>query len=98
MRYDIWDRETGHWRGEYATVDSAIRAALKAAAVVTERTPLGDPRISLVEDAATGYFRNRPTTQRDYKWVSEAGKRLREAKANWGNLPQLTREIGDREW
>lgn len=96
MRYDTWDSTDGRWTGEYASMNAAIHAAAKAGnCLVTERTPIGDPRISMVEDAAVGWFRNRPAIQKDLKWCGEAIKRIEEAEANAGELPALTRAFRD---
>ena len=58
---------------------------------MTERTPLGDPRIALTEDAASGWFRNRRVVTKDLKWCGEAVKRMKEAEENAAKLPALTR-------
>lgn len=92
MLYDTWDVETGEWKGEHATITDALRSIYKGEPLlVTERTPLGDPRISLVEDIASGWYRNRPINLRDLKWVNEAKRRLKEAKEYATQLPALTR-------
>lgn len=54
--YDEWgSREKGEaWSREYTSLGDALRAAEKSKWLVTERVPIGDPRLLLVEDLADG--------------------------------------------
>ena len=93
-RYDVWEPD-GSWWGEYPTIHAALGAAVgRRGRLVTERTPLGDPRIAMVEDAASAWYRNRPTTKREHKWVSEANKRIEEAERGLERIDHTTRRTG----
>lgn len=55
-RYDVWyDRSTGRHRA-FRTIASAVAEATRGPYLITERVPIGDPRIMLIEDLADGHI------------------------------------------
>lgn len=73
-RYDVWyDRSTGKHR-TFRTIATAVAEAARGPFLITERVPIGDPRIMLIEDLADGRISCDEETQ---KRCAEA---VREAK------------------
>lgn len=72
-RYDVWyDRRTDKHRA-FRTITAAVAEAVRGPYLITERVPIGDPRIMLIEDLANGRIAcDEETQERCVEAVREA--------------------------